>query len=262
MQAKGHTVLITGGGSGIGLALARQFVQAGNRVVLVGRSAERLESARKDLRAEIQSGNPGALEAVRTHVADLRDAASAFALSEAFPDVNVLVNNAGVQHNYDLREIAASDFAQQAEQELRVNLLAPAQLCRAFLPQLIRHAQTATGKSPAAAIINISSGLALAPKSSAPVYCASKAGLHSFTQSLRAQLRSDGVAVFEVLAPLVDTAMTAGRGSGKISPADLAGEFWRGWRRDRFEIFAGKTKLLRFLLRLVPSLARSLMLRL
>ncbi len=87
-----------------------------------------------------------------------------------------------------------------------------------------------------AAIVNVSPGLALVPKQTASIYCASKAALHSFSKTLRWQLEGTSVKVFEVLPSAVDTAMTAGRGRAKISPDRLAGEFWRGFQRDKFEI--------------------------
>jgi short-subunit dehydrogenase involved in D-alanine esterification of teichoic acids len=110
-----------------------------------------------------------------------------------------------------------------------------------------------------AAIVNVSSGLALAPKASAPTYCASKAGLHSYTKALRYQLETSGVRVFETLPPLVDTDMTRGRGTGKISADELAREFWSDWRANRYEMRIGKTKLLALVQRLAPALADRIM---
>ncbi|MCR9145047.1 MAG: SDR family NAD(P)-dependent oxidoreductase [bacterium] len=242
-------VLITGGGSGIGLALARKFFAAGNSVVITGRDQSKLHAARIALEAEQQKDGT-----IQIFAGDVANPDAIAKMTAAFPEVNVLVNNAGVQHIYDIATISADEFAAKIEQEIRVNLIAPILLSRAFLPQLQRHAKTGP-----AAIVNVTSGLALAPKASAPTYCASKAGLRSFSQALRYQLDSHSVRVFEVLAPLVDTAMTAGRGSGKISPQQLADEFWRGWIRDRSEMFIGKSKLLYRINRLWPGLANSIM---
>ncbi len=270
MKTNQMTVLITGGGSGIGLALAHKFFAAGNHVVLTGRDENKLKAARAALetgsgaanqRPESPAGetkDPGGAPppTVRIFAGDVGDRETIQRLVASFPDVNVLVNNAGIQHMYDITELAGDDFAAKIESELRINLTAPVLLSHAFLPQLREFAGRANA---GAAIVNITSGLALAPKASAPTYCASKAGLRSFTKALRYQLESHGVRVFEVLAPLVDTAMTAGRGSGKISPEQLADEFWRGWKRNRNDMFIGKSKLLYYVNRLWPSLADSIM---
>lgn len=253
MKSQNLIVLITGGGSGIGLALARKFYDAGNRVILVGRRAEKLAAAKAELE-QARGGPPQPGQEIRVFAGDVTEPADIARLVETFPDTNVLVNNAGIQHMYDITTEPPADFAAKIEEEFRVNLIAPVLLTRAFWPQLIRHAGGGS-----AAIVNVTSGLALAPKASAPTYCASKAGLRSFTKALRYQLNPHKIKVFEVLAPLVDTAMTAGRGSGKISPDQLATEFWRKWRRDQFEMFIGKSKLLNIVNRLAPSLAEKIM---
>jgi short-subunit dehydrogenase involved in D-alanine esterification of teichoic acids len=112
---------------------------------------------------------------------------------------------------------------------------------------------------PEAAVVNVSSGLALVPKKSAPVYCGTKAGLHLFTKALRYQLEGSPVKVFEIIPPVVDTPMTAGRGRGKISPKQLVEEFMRAFAKNQFEVNIGKVKLLRLINRLLPSLADRIM---
>jgi uncharacterized oxidoreductase len=235
MNAARHTVLITGGATGIGFAIAKKFHAAGNRVILVGRSQEALSKALAAL--------PGA----QTQLADVALAADRAKLVANFPDVTVLVNNAGVQFN---DTIAASTPA-SIEYELNVNFTAPVLLAQAFLPLL--------AQQKSAAIINISSGLALVPKQSASIYCAAKAAMHSFSKTLRWQLEGSNIRVFEVLPPLVDTAMTAGRGKGKISADTLANEFWAGFIADQFEIRIGKAKLLAVINRIAPSIAEKIM---
>jgi short-subunit dehydrogenase involved in D-alanine esterification of teichoic acids len=106
--------------------------------------------------------------------------------------------------------------------------------------------------------VNVSSGLALVPKQTAPIYCASKAALHVFSKTLRWQLESTAVKVFEVLPPMVDTPMTAGRGRRKITPDRLADEFWRDFERDRYEMRIGLTKVFGFMHRIVPGLIEKL----
>lgn len=237
MSPTDHRVLITGGASGIGLALAKKFHAAGNQVILVGRSETALAKAAAAL--------PGA----QSCVADISIAEHRDRLLKQFGDITVLINNAGVQFNTPIAESSPAEI----ERELHVNFLAPVLLSRAFLPLLMQQ--------PSAAIVNVSSGLALVPKEAAAIYCASKAALHSFSKTLRWQLEASRVRVFEVLPPLVDTAMTAGRGQGKIAPAQLADEFWQGFVSDRDEILIGKAKLLAWVNRLAPSMAERIMRR-
>jgi uncharacterized oxidoreductase len=231
VRTTGHKVLITGGATGIGLALAQRFHKAGNQVIVVGRGKTALDTASAHL--------PG----VVSRVGDVSDPAHRSRLVEEFADISVLVNNAGIQRNGAFSTMSASEI----ESELAINLAAPVMLCHAFLPHLVQR--------PEAAIVNVSSVLAIVPKESAAIYCASKAALHSFSRTLRWQLERTQVRVFEVLPALVDTAMTAGRGKGKISPDAVAAEFWAGFQADRTEIFVGKAKAARFINRLSPALA-------
>lgn len=233
MQTAHNTVLITGGTSGIGLALAQRFLDADNTVIVTGRDASKLAAVR------------ATLPALETVQADMTDPRALMALATSYPAVNVLVNNAAVQHNYVLADPAVG--VALIESELRTNLLGPLVLIKLMLPQLLAQ--------PAAAIVNVTSGLALVPKQSAPVYCASKAGLHSFTKALRWQLESSNVRVFEVIPPLVDTPMTEGRGQGKLAPEAVAAAFWRDFARDRYEMPIGRTRLLMLLQRLLPGVA-------
>jgi uncharacterized oxidoreductase len=237
MQYTQLTVLITGGATGIGFALAQKFHSAGNRVILVGRSEAAL--------AQAQSALPG----FEIYAADISLAEARERLVAQFPDVSVLVNNAGVQVNTRIEDASP----QEIERELNINFLAPVLLTRAFLPLLMQQ--------PTAAIVNVTSGLALVPKEVAAIYCASKAALHSFSKVLRWQLEPSNVRVFEVLPPLVDTAMTAGRGKGKISAAQLADEFWQGFKADRYEMLIGKAKLLALINRIAPAVAEKIMRR-
>jgi uncharacterized oxidoreductase len=235
MKPAQHVVLITGGATGIGFALAKKFHAAGNRVTIAGRSERALAAA------------AAALPGVTTCVADIAQSVGRERLLEAHPDITVLVNNAGIQVNGLIAELPRDDL----ERELNVNFLAPVMLCRDFLPLLLER--------DSAVIINISSGLALVPKQDAAMYCASKAALHSFSKALRWQLEGSRVKVFEVLPPAVDTAMNAGRGRGKISPSQAAEEFWHSFVADRYEINIGKTKLLAVLNRVSPFIAEKIL---
>jgi short-subunit dehydrogenase involved in D-alanine esterification of teichoic acids len=232
-----HTVLITGGTSGIGLALAKRFLMGGNTAIVTGTNAQKAEAVKQDL------------PALTVELADMRDRQALERLVYRYSDVNILINNAGIQYNYEFADLAVAP--EQITTELDINFLSPLYLTKLFLPQLLRH--------PTAAIINVSSGLGIVPKQSAPVYCASKAALHSFTKALRWQLEGTSVRVFEIIPPIVDTAMTQGRGRGKITPEALVQEFWRDFSNDRYEMRIGKTKLLVLLHRLMPSLAERIM---
>jgi uncharacterized oxidoreductase len=233
MKTTENIVSISGGTSGIGLALAQRFLESEKEVIVTGTNAAKAEEVQKQL--------PN----VRIELADMRDRAALDRLATNYQDVNILINNVGIQYNYDFADPAIS--FDKIEAELDINLVSHLYLTKQFLPQLLTK-QTA-------AIVNISSGLAIVPKQSAPIYCASKAALHSFSRTLRWQIAATPVKVFEIIPPIVDTPMTAGRGRGKISPQALVAEFWPNFERDRYEMQIGKTKLLAILDRIMPTLA-------
>ncbi|MDO4696818.1 MAG: SDR family NAD(P)-dependent oxidoreductase [Neisseria sp.] len=237
MHSNGHTVLITGGATGIGFALAKQFHTAGNRIILIGRRADVLQTASEQL--------PGS----RFAVADVSLAADRERLAREFSDANILINNAAVQFTKPF----AAQSSEEIAQEIDINLTAPILLTQAFLPKLLDKTE--------AAVINVSSGLAIVPKETCALYCTSKAGLHSFSQVLRWQLENTPVRVFELLPPMVATPMSQGKGHAKlkISPDELAAEFWRNFITDRYEILGGKTKLLYWINRLSARLAQRIM---
>lgn len=241
MKLSGHTVLITGGSSGIGLALSQRFLAEGNRVLIAGRDAKKLEA--------IRHAHP----TLGTFCTDLSTGQGLQALvnfiKQEYPGLNILVNNAAVQYNYLFTE--EPDPLAKIDYEITTNLTGPIKLTSLLLPLL-------TGNSNAA-IVNVSSGLFLAPKKTASVYCATKAALHSYSKTLRYQLEGNGTKVFEIIPALVDTPMTKGRGSSKISSTQLCEEFFRDFSRDMYESYIGKTKLLRWLSRLTPRLADRIM---
>jgi DHA1 family tetracycline resistance protein-like MFS transporter len=237
VQTSGNVVLITGGASGIGLALARKFLQENNKVIITGRNQEKL--------AEVREVFPDLL----TEVADMTDLEALQRLVNKYPDVNILINNAGIQYNYNFTDTEIA--VEQIDTELRTNLMAPLQLIKLMLPHLLT--------KPNAAIINVTSGLGIVPKQSAPVYCSSKAGLHIATKALRWQLETTSIKVYEILAPLVDTPMTEGRGKGKISTNALVEEFWHNFTQSHYEMRIGKVKLLFFLQRWLPQVAEKIL---
>ncbi len=235
MKTKANVVLITGGATGIGYALAKKFFYQGNEVILVSRNNETLLSAARSL------------QGVRIFAADITKKNDRQAIVKCFPTVNILVNNAGSQLNKPIAECSE----QEIEDETAVNFTAHVLLTRDFLPILLGQESSS--------IINITSGLAIVPKQSAAIYCAAKAAFHSFSRTLRWQLEKSNISVFEVIPSLVDTAMTAGRGKSKITPDQLVEEFWRDFKNNQFEIRIGKTKTLMWLNRILPSVAERIM---
>ncbi|MBZ0277211.1 MAG: SDR family NAD(P)-dependent oxidoreductase [Anaerolineae bacterium] len=237
MRTINHTVLITGGTRGIGLALAKRFWEAGNRVIITGRNPDTLANAQAEL--------PGA-EAI---LADMTNPLNLKNLHTSYPDVSVLINNAAVQYNYALTESEAA--WERVTTEIHTNFVGLVQLTALYLPGL--QAQ------PESAIVNFSSGLGFVPKQSAPVYCATKSAVHTFSLSLRWQLEQTGIKVFEVIPALVDTDMTVGRGENKITTKQLVDEFWANFEKDRHQIAIGRTRMLLMLDRVFPSIAQRIM---
>jgi uncharacterized oxidoreductase len=190
----GNTIFITGGGSGIGGGLARAFHELGNHVIVGGRRREVLEKTGLDF-----------------VVLDTRDRASiASAATEVtgrFPELNVVINNAGVQRQHDFSK--SVDEGTIAD-EIQTNIMGVIGITTEFLPHL-------KGKAEAT-IVNVSSGLAFVPMARFPVYCATKAFVHSFTISLRHQLRNTGVRVIEVAPPWVESELGAGHSTFVAEP--------------------------------------------
>ena len=233
MKITGNTVLITGGATGIGFALARAFVKKNNRVIVCGRQERKLEEAKARL-PQVET-KPCDVSSPRGR----RDLWK-WAVSK-FKDLNVLINNAGIQRQIDFRQ-GASDLV-SGESEIAVNFEAPVHLSALFIPHLSRQ--------PEAAIINVTSGLAFAPLAIVPVYCATKAALHSFTLSLRHQLLDTSIKVFEVAPPIVDTGLDKGAREERqqkdrgITPEEAAKATLEGMTKDQFEIVIGLASNLR-----------------
>ena len=197
MKLGGNTVLITGGATGIGLAIAEAFVQGGSEVIICGRTEETLRDAKRKL------------PSLHTRKCDVADEADRRALCEwalaTFPGLNVLVNNAGIQRMIDFRKGTKDLLAHRAEDgedEIEVNLRALVYMTALFTPHLMKQKE--------AAIVNVSSGLAFHPMAPLPVYCATKAAVHAFSLVLRQQLEGTPVKVFELIPPMVDTNLDKG----------------------------------------------------
>ncbi|MGD9124998.1 MAG: SDR family NAD(P)-dependent oxidoreductase [Desulfarculaceae bacterium] len=240
MQIQGNKVLITGGGSGIGLALARSFAGLGNQVLICGRSQARLDQAQKEIPV---------IKAFQCDITQGQELKNLLGfVQKDFPDLNLLINNAGVANIYDL--IGDDGAGGMAAQEIQTNLLAPIRLTQLLLPLLL--------KQPAAAVVNISSGLALCACSLVPGYSAAKAGLHAFTRVLRHYLTKTKVQVMEVFPPLVDTEMCQGINLPKLKAEAVARSVIKGLKNNRREIYPGMAKGLWLMSRIAPNLFEGL----
>lgn len=229
MELKNNTILITGGTSGIGLGFAQEFIKLGNRVIICGRRAERF--------MDIESRIPG----IVTRKCDVsleedRISLINWAITE-FPSLNVFINNAGIQLG---QQIGKPLDLKKVQLEVETNFIAPMHLNSLIENQLKSKSHSV--------IINISSGLAFAPLSFLPIYCATKAALHSYTLSLRHQLRNTSVKVFEIAPPAVDTELGQDRRTntqpshGGISVDEFIKETMIALKNDEFQAAIGSAK--------------------
>lgn len=233
MQTHDNVVLITGGSSGIGLALAKWFLSEKNHVIIVGRSQEKLSSVKADYPDII------------IEQADITNEDAIKALATKYTNVNILINNAGIHHEFDFKNAGNDDIA--ILQEISTNLVAPILLAKYFAPVL--------QSQKSSAIVNISSYFGISPKPSAPVYSATKAAIRSLSKSLRTQFENTSVRVFDIAPPIVDTPMTKNsnnKNTRKMKVEDLTEVFWKAFSKDRYEVYPGLSKLFYILNRLHP----------
>ena len=242
MDLSGNTILLTGGSSGIGLELARRLLELQNVVIVTGRDAGKLAGAK------------GRLPQLHTLQSDAADPEAAVQLhrtvTERFPALNVLINNAGIMRKINLH--SPSPDVYDITREIETNLAAPIRMIRLFLPHLKQNKN--------AAIVNVSSGLAFVPFAISPVYSATKAGIHSYTQSLRAQLKNTPIKVFELAPPATDTPLFRGdfteddvKGVTPMEVTTLVGHAIEGLRKDVYEIRPGLANALKLMSRVAPQ---------
>ena len=238
MKLTGRTILITGGSAGIGLAFALEFMARKNEVIVTGRRAALLD--------EVKAKHPK-LHTIQSDAADCAQiAALAARVKSEFPRLDVLVNNAGLMQYRNLA-LPGADLAGLMT-EMNVNFGGVVRTTSAFIDIITANQGT---------VINVSSALAFVPLPCAPIYGATKAAIHSYTQSLRFQLEAAGVSVIEIMPPLVETEMTAtlpaGDGVTKISTSELVKLSFASLAAGRLEIRPGQANTLSLMRRLAPE---------
>jgi uncharacterized oxidoreductase len=240
MKLSQKAILITGGTSGIGLELARQLLARGNVVIVTGRDPARLEATRQELPGVhvFQSDVSKPEEIIALHAKVLAQ----------FPALDVLINNAGIMRNLDMN---GDRDLYDVTREIEINLSGPVRMIQQFLPHL------KTRKN--AAIVNVSSGLAFVPLPLSPVYSATKAAIHSFSQTLRIQLEKSSVKVIELAPPGVETPLFRAEfekemaGQKGMDVKVLARLAIEGIEAGREEIRPGLSNVLKVMSRLAPN---------
>lgn len=240
MNIKRKRIVITGGTSGIGYEITKHL-HSDNEIVVISRSASKLNKLAQNF------------EGVITYQADLSKLDEVEAVADniinRFESIDVLINNAAVQHAPTFLD---DEFKyENIAHEIALNFTSVCSLTYLLLPALLHQNK--------AVILNVNSALALTPKTSSAIYCATKGALNIFSQSLRYQLEKTNISVQQVFLELVDTSMTRGRGKNKVSAEDAAKKIILGMERNISEHDIGKVKLLRILLRLAPSIARRIL---
>lgn len=243
MKLKNNTILITGGTGGFGFEFASKLIALGNTVIITGRNAEKLLEVKQKL-PEIHT--------IQSDVSKADDIVNLYnQVTKQFPDLNIIINNAGemrkisLNQQHDLTDIT---------REIEINLMGPIRMVQQFLP----HLKTKTN----AAIVNVTSGIALMPFPISPIYGASKSGLRSYTQSLRVQLKNTNIKVIEVVAPgsstpLSDKFMNEDGFNAKMltAPDKIIDAAIKGMKNNKDEIFPGLSKLMRIMSRVAPKFA-------
>jgi len=241
MKLTENTILVTGGSKGIGLEFATQFLKLGNTVIITGRNLNSLNEVKKKFPNinifQSDAGKPADIKSLYDIV------------SIQFPKLNVLINNAGIMRKLNLNDTSMD--LENINQEIAINLSGPIRMVNQFLPllKLQQHA----------AIMNVSSGLAFVPFPISPVYSATKAGVHFYTQTLRIQLKNTNIKVFELAPPLTNTDLQNAftpddmKGTQAMETAKMIEVAIKGFSNDTLEIRPGQSNLLKFMSRIAPQ---------
>jgi len=245
MKMTNNTILITGGASGIGYELARQLCDT-NTVIITGRNQEKLEKVKAELKN---------VEIYKSNVSDPEEIIKLYDyISKTFPNLNMLMNNAGVSKKIDLQ--TDTDLLDLTF-EVETNLNGLMRMCVQFLPLLKQQKE--------AAIVNTSSILSMVPIAKSPVYCATKAAVHSFTQSLRIQLKDTTIKVFELAppataTPILDAFSEEERKSlNAMDVTKMVNKTIDGMLRDKFEIRPGLSSVVKNLNKISSSIALNML---
>jgi uncharacterized oxidoreductase len=238
MKLKSNTILITGGASGIGFELTKQLTALGNKILITGRDQAKMDRAK------------AAFPKIHTFQSDVSDPEAIATLYEQVTKQFPEINNAGIMRKINVHDKAGS--LEDITREIEINLSGPIRMVKQFLPHLKTKSE--------AAIMNVSSSLAFVPLPISPVYCATKAGLHSFTESLRVQLKNTKVKVFDLAPPATQTELLGGdfdvedmKGASVMTVEDMVRVAVKGMQTDRFEIRPGQAKQLKMMNRLAPG---------
>lgn len=241
MDLQNNTILVTGGTGGFGVEFASKLIALGNMVIITGRNAQKL--------AEVKQALP-AVHTIQSDVSKPEDIQRLYdQVTQQFPNLNILINNAGemrkisLHHEHDLHDIT---------REIEINLMGPIRMVQQFLPHL--------KKQKKAAIVNVTSGIALLAFPISPIYSASKSGLRGYTQALRVQLKNTSIKVIELVAPGSSTPLNEKfanedgfNANMLMAPDKIIDTALKGMQKDRDEIFPGLSKLMRVLSRVAPN---------
>lgn len=243
MELKGKTILITGGGSGIGLEAVKQFLEIGAKIIITGRNQAKLDGAKKQFPS---------ITVFNSDVANPKEATRLYNEIEAMGGIDILYNNAGVMSKPKNLGISDEVHFEKAEYEMNINYLGVIRMNNLFMNMLKSKKESA--------IINTASALSYVPLNLTPTYSASKVAVRFYTDALRnhLQILKSNVKVFELSPPLVATSMADGIEAKAISPEKLVNSLIRGLKNETYKIRVGDTKALYFLSRFLPNVAWSI----
>jgi uncharacterized oxidoreductase len=242
MELNNKTILITGGTSGFGYEFAARLIELGNTVIITGRDQAKLDQTKKELPK---------IHTFQSDVSDPRQIEKLYTqVTSRFPELNMLINNAGEMRKLSLHDTSID--LQDITREIEINLMGPIRMVQQFLPHL--------KQKKSAAILNVTSGIAMIPIPLSPIYGASKSGLRSYTKSLRVQLKNTNIRVFELVAPGAKTPLNdkfadvdGFNEKMMMEPDKLIAAAIKGLQKDTDEIYPGLARIMRIMSRIAPG---------